>query len=406
LIPLGAIEDVQANVGEAQSFPGHGGYHVRLSAVAIVIGALIGLAMMVAFVRLLPRNAEEAGLGLNTQAVFHIHPRGRFHWQYVTAPELAEAARQFDEFRKLLWLGASQIYGINNYRPPQHNVAYRIFDASIDERAAVLTVSFPLASPEEHNVLLQHLIGKVRFSGLIIGAAFGDMRHAGLRQQIAQALDDPETRYRIEQTEQGQNLVAEAKPDRRPTPVARPEHSELSLTDRTERWITGRLEDWFGMENFRRAGRAWVLLGLQEMRRALESLRARYTRDLSRYRVPMMEQNYRTNWAAWQHMLATAKAEGIPALVYVAPRPTDFFPFDPETYDKFKRDLATLAAAHGANFVNIEDAVPNEHWGLVDIGFGFFARDPFHFTAEGHALMADALLPHIRHHLFSRAIGP
>ena len=394
-------EAVDAGAFKGEPVPGR-----HWTAMAVIVGMLVGLAVMVLLVRLLPRDAAGAGLGLNTQGVYDVHPRGRFHFGVTAGPAFMDAARQFDPARTVLWLGASQVYGINNYHPPEHNVAYRVFDALISDQVAVLTLSFPLASPQEHEVMLDSLVGKVRFSGLIIGAAFGDMRHAGLRQEVAQALDDQAVRARIEQTEAGRRLVAEASREQRKTPIAQVQRGELSLMDRTEGWITGRMNEWFGMENFRRAGRAWVLLGVQETRRYLESLRARYTRDLSHYRVEMLEQNYRANWAAWQQMLAVAKAEGVPTLVYVAPRPTDFFPFEPGTYERFKRDLAALALSNGAAFVNIEDAVPNQYWGLVDIGFGFYARDPFHFTAEGHALMANALLPHIRRLVLDRVAGP
>ncbi|MBM3528079.1 MAG: hypothetical protein FJX62_08300 [Alphaproteobacteria bacterium] len=102
-------------------------------------------------------------------------------------------------------------------------------------------------------------------------------------------------------------------------------------------------------------------------------------------------------------MLDIARMRNIPALVYIAPRPTDFFPFDPTAYAAFKQDLAALAAEREAGFANIEDAVfPDDKFGMADLAFGFYARDPFHFSADGHAQMADALLPHIRRHIVER----
>jgi lysophospholipase L1-like esterase len=135
----------------------------------------------------------------------------------------------------------------------------------------------------------------------------------------------------------------------------------------------------------------------------VESLRARYTRDLSRYRVPILPQSYAANWRAWDEMLAATKAAGIPTLVYIAPRPTDFYPFDPAGYDAFKRDMERLARRQEAAFANFENVVPNNMWGLVDISFGFYARDPFHFTAEGHALFGRAMVPEIRRSLLRDA---
>jgi len=393
---MGDAATDERGAGAPSGDPRHAARRTRRAAAALLIGACAGLTVMVALIRALPRDPATAGLGLNTTAVSEAHPRGLFQFDTLTGKEFATAARHFAGSRKVLWLGASQLFGINKYRPPQHNVAYRVFDALIGEGTAVLTLSFPLASPQEHDVMLSALIGRAHLSGLIIGAAFGDMRDAGLRQSVANALDDPQARARLAQTAHGQRLIAAAAAKQRRDAVAQPAQSDRSPMERTEARITGRLQHWFGLEDFRRAGRAWVLLGLQQMRRYFESLRARYTRDLSHYHVPILKRDYDANWASWQHMLAMAKAEGVPTLVYIAPRPTDFFPFDPTLYVKYKRELAALAARNGAAFVNIEDAVPNKYWGLVDIGFGFYARDPFHFTAEGHALMAEALLPHIR----------
>jgi lysophospholipase L1-like esterase len=86
-------------------------------------------------------------------------------------------------------------------------------------------------------------------------------------------------------------------------------------------------------------------------------------------------------------------------LLYIAPRPTDFFPYDAAGYAAYKRDIAALARQTGATLANIEDAVPNRYWGMVDLAFGFPVRDPFHFRAEGHALTAKALVPLIESHL-------
>src|SRR5262249_50214409 len=85
------------------------------TAMPVIVGMLVGLAIMVLLVRLLPRDATGAGLGLNTQGVYDVHPRGRFHFAVTAGPEFMDAARQLDPARKVLWLGASQVYGINNY---------------------------------------------------------------------------------------------------------------------------------------------------------------------------------------------------------------------------------------------------------------------------------------------------
>lgn len=365
----------------------------------ILFGILAGLAAMWFAVGAQTQRADQIGLGLNTRGVFEVHERGEFHYESPRhIDELAYQPQRFGAARRILWLGASQLYGINSYRPGQHTVAYRVFDASIMDNAAVLTLSLPLCFPREHEILLHHALGKLRISGLIFGAVYPDMRHETVRDDIARLIDDPQTRRQIEQREYGAQIVSGIAhtPGTRRQSVPAPERKDDSLMAQSESALTEMLEEFFGFETLRSKGRLVIRITLENIRRYFESLRARHTRDLSRYRIPVTQRGYEANLQAWQRMLGAAREAGIPAVVYIAPRPTDFYPFDPQGYETFKRDIERLTRESGAAFANIEDAVPNEHWGLVDISFGFHARDPFHFTAEGHALMARALLPEIR----------
>ncbi|MEX0751336.1 MAG: hypothetical protein WD073_00215, partial [Xanthobacteraceae bacterium] len=239
---------------------------------------------------------------------------------------------------------------------------------------------------------------KLPVSGLVIGAVYPDMRHDIIRKEIAELLRDPQTRGRLERTERGREILMRipAEPQERAASASESKQNDASPMTRTERAVTEVLESWIGLETLRGAGRALVRLTLEDVRRYFESLRARYTRDLSRYRVPILPQRYRENMKAWRAIFETARDAKIPMLVYIAPRPGDFYPFDADGYGQFKRDIEALARETGAAFVNLEDAVPNREWGEVDLSFGFLVRDPFHFTAQGHALMAEALLPHIK----------
>jgi hypothetical protein len=377
--------------------------------IATVGGGILGLAAVVAFLVAHPREASQAGLGLNTVEVFDQHSRGTFHLGGQHPPaEVRDVVHGFGAMPKLLWLGASQLYGINAYQPGHRSAAYQVFDALIPDNVATVTVSLPLAFPEEHEIVLQYLLAREKVSGVVIGAVYGDMRHDAVRATVAQLLDDADTRRRIEGTEHGRRLVARAqiKETDKAATVPGPDRDAPSLMAVTEERITDIGEKAFRLETLRKAGRGWTILTLEDIRRYFESLRARYTRDLSSYRVPMIAKNYEANREAWREMMAAAKKAGTPMLVYIPPRPTDFFPFEPAGYEAFKRDIEQLAAQNSAAFVNLENVVPNALWGEVDLSFGFNVRDPFHFRAEGHTLLAQALLPHIRKHLIEGRGAP
>ncbi|MBM3528078.1 MAG: hypothetical protein FJX62_08295 [Alphaproteobacteria bacterium] len=240
---------------------------------------------------LVPRKASEAGFGIDTYAVFDSHSKGKFHFAAADEPDVLETVRQLKAQRIVLWLGASQVFGINGYKPPERTVAYRVFDALIPDGVAVIAVTFPQASPQEHLISLQYMIGRFQISGLIVGAAFGDMRHNSVRPNVAGLLDDTPTREGLRAV--GSPLATAPLGASQPA-VAQPDRS-ASLAERSEAHLTRTLEDCCGFETFRQTGRAWILLGLQDTRRGIESLRARLTRDLSRYRVGMVERHYANN---------------------------------------------------------------------------------------------------------------
>ena len=365
-------------------------------------GGLLGLLALVVFLIMHPREASQAGLGLNTAEIFDQHTQGVFHLGGRHRPsEVRDAVHGFGTKPKLLWLGASQLYGVNAYREGERNAAYQVFDALIRDNVATVTVSMPLAFAEEHEIVLQYLLAKEKISGLVIGAVYGDMRHEDVRTSVAELLEDADTRRRLEATEHGRKLIERArlKETEKTATVPGPDRDAPTLMTATEEKITDFAEKAFGLETLRKTGRGWAILTFEDIRRYFESLRARYTRDLSAYRVQMSAKNYGANWEAWREMVAAARTSNTRVLIYIPPRPTDFFPFDQAGYETFKRDMAQLAAQNGAAFVNLENVVPNDLWGEVDLSFGFNVRDPFHFRAEGHRLLAQALLPEIRKHL-------
>jgi hypothetical protein len=367
---------------------------------ASIAGGIVGLAVVVFLIANRERDAAEAGLGIDTYQVITEHPLGKFHYTWLTPiSDLASMFQQRPELpKKILWLAASQAYAINDPQPGDANVTYHVFSALTRDGLDVVNASIPNAYPEEFEILLQYALANGRLDGLIIGAVYDDMRENGIRPWVSEAV--PEIRAQLAATDHGRSMLAKFPLDEKLTDLASSaqgkEPDNQNVANRVEKQLTETLDHYLGMETIRAEGRAKVLLTLQKLRQFVESLRARYTRDLSNYRVPILPERYRANWEAWRDMLTIARARNVPVLIYIAPRPTDFFPYDLNAYETFKSDLTALAVEFGAHIINIEDVVPNDDWGYVDVNFGFPVRDPFHFNGMGHRLMADALVPPIR----------
>ncbi len=383
------------------------GSTVRLS--AVIVGAALGLLGLHFALAGERTDFASAGLGLRTDGVFLKHGEETFHCRDASdAGDCLEATVRRSLPRRLLWLGASQLYGINRRQPGDKTAPWHVFDALSSRKVDLLTFSQPNGNLQEHYVLFEHLRQHTDIGGLIVAAVYDDMRETGVRPTIAQAMHSAKTGRALAATDFGAALLAgtqSGRPVLESSAQARASSSEggdgPTWQNRSESWLTAQLESCCAVETLRGEARGRILLAAVDTRRFLATLRNRYTRDWRAFQVPIPATAYARNRAALAAMLATARRADIPSLLYIAPRPTDFFPYDPDGYAAYKADMERLAKSQGAAFVNLEDTVANEHWGLVDLTFGFPVHDPFHFAAAGHALLGRALLPAIEAHLIA-----
>ena len=76
-------------------------------------------------------------------------------------------------------------------------------------------------------------------------------------------------------------------------------------------------------------------------------------------------------------------------------------PYDSNEYIDFKNEVKNIAQFYNTNFVNLENIVPGEYWGLktsTNIG-QHIELDFMHFMFEGHKILAETLLNHINNSL-------
>ena len=244
------------------------------------------------------------------------HPDGtHFCMSALDASGCIQASGQRNPAKRFLWLGASQLYGVNDRQEDDRAAPWIVFDAFRKQNIDVLSFAQPNGYPEEHLILFEHINKQIGLDGLIIGLVYDDMRESGIRPQIAAALAGPR--------KNSPELSSHAPVNR--TAV----HNGLETWQQiSERWLTAALEECCAQETLRAEARGQIALGLADARRFMESLRARYTRDLSSYRIAIPAANYAKNRRALIDILDTARVHGIPVLMYIAPRPTDFFPYD------------------------------------------------------------------------------
>ena len=149
---------------------------------------------------------EDLGLGVNTvnhvgvwegqpihgrdarEATYSpaILPRFNRSWQLGSA----EAGPR----RSGMFLGNSQIHGINQYQEGQENAAEMLFNRLKPRGIEVLTFTQPSASLQEHYVLFEYLLPRLHPKFLILPVVFINQRTFDVRKNIAVCMADPDTR--------------------------------------------------------------------------------------------------------------------------------------------------------------------------------------------------------------------
>ena len=297
--------------------------------------------------------------------------------------------------KRVLWLGWSQLYAINDFHPGDRTapslLAERLDGVGVD----LIAIAMPNINPREELLVYEYVRRRMALSALIVPAWLQGMKQEGIRPTWAAALADPAVRAALASLPSGSAMLAATaeevksaqeiaqKPTQAPTPTTQ---------QRVEGWLVARLDALFPLWRVRGQAQGRIKLALLDSKEQVLRLRNLLlgTRASNWVNViPPARQAI--NMQALTDLVGAARQHGLPVLLYVPPRPRHEFPFDPAVYATFKADTERLARASGALFANIEDSVGDDVWGKIDNGAGELVTDYSHFTAIGHRQMADAM---------------
>lgn len=327
---------------------------------------------------------DEIGLGEDTSAVFATVDGAPIHCGDLTTVEACLAGfRRRGNSAAALWLGNSQLHGVNQYLPGQETASARLFARLRPQGLDLVTLSQPNANLQEHLVLYSYLSSRLPLRGLLLPAVFDDVRETGIRDTLASALEDPATRVLLEGSEVGRGILSRTKPVSDPDLAAldqtAQEHSEKLLNA----WLGRYVELW----ELRPEARGRISNWIYGARNLAFGITASSKRRL-------IEGRYLENLAAAETLLADAEKHGIRVLLYLPPiRGEVELPYVTSEYERFRRDIEGLAARHGAVFLDLGDAVPAALFGFMKSDTPGVEREPdfMHFQAGGHAILADRL---------------
>jgi len=365
-----------------------------LSLIAIILGVVLSLALFnMSFVPGETNFEAASTMGaattdtVGTADGFLIHCLGS-----RDSERCLEGQRRRAPLTAALWLGNSQIHGVNQLQPGETNASPLLFRSLKKRGIDLLTFSLPNANLQEHYVLFEYLRQRMPLKVLILPVCFDDMREEGLRSpDVTDFLKDSETKRILSETLIGRRLLKSAESGKT-TEVGGTNDDTGGIADSIQESVEKSLNVWLGdhsrLWQLRPEIRGWLFYSvLYPARNTLLGITPSSTRRL----IPG---RYRDNFSAIEAILARAKTADVRVIVYVVPlRGGVQIPYHVAEYATFKSDLELMALKNGATFENLEHLVPDDSWGTKGSTSlkASSEIDFMHFAYPGHRLLAEAL---------------
>jgi hypothetical protein len=306
---------------------------------------------------------------------------------------IAKALTAGEQGRPLvLWLGASQLYAINNPEPGDRPAV--AFAAEAARRRGSGDAWLQCASPNANANEILCMFLAFRQAGalprrLVLAFTYDDLKEVGIRDSALSALAPLDGLTQ----EIGGSAAAQVESERArfafgASGAATTTAVLRSVTSGTPQAV---LEDAL-VAKLERHWSAWAARG------KLEALAVTWWkmpvttlafRLFDRPQVFVPAEQAEWNLAALRALFDLAAADGTRVLVYQAPHNPGLTPFyHPRAeYDRAQALLAAECAARGFDWLDLETLVPAGLWGETNN----FTPDVFHYRVEGHRLLGEAI---------------
>lgn len=351
----------------------------------LLVALAIGIALAYWIASTAPKDFKAVALGEQTAPVYgSLDGRKIFCGTLEESRECMESARLSPLPKRVLWLGNSQLYAINQPKSADETSPLVLARTLRPEGAQVMAFALPSASLAEMLLVYKWLAKGYRPDVLIVPAFLDDTREQSVRSELAPALRRADIAAVLDSSAIGADLRSRLV---KPQSAGGAEEKDTSMQARSENWITNQLEGCCALQKARSDARGQIELQSFFFRNWLFNVTAQSVR-------PIIPEAYRANLGALELILAEARKSGTKAIVYIPPLRQDVKPpYDPEQYIAFKRDIQRMAQAAGAVFVDQDTRVPSQYWGTkaATRTGGAPEYDFMHYQAVGHRLLAEAM---------------
>ena len=330
------------------------------------------------------RPSTDIGLGEGTSSYTPFFENYPIHLQNpVYADSMKAGWIQRGKKDITLWIGNSQLHGVNQYMPGKINCIAYLFNRLKPQNREVLGVSFPNANIQEFLVSAIYFSKLIPAKRILMPIFYDDMREDGIRDLLkTRAIEDSiskDSTYFL-QLENIMNLYKHSETNLDPAPD---DFSGIKETtqDISERYLNGLFEKKWSLWKSRPDIRGNFYNDLYNARNALLGINASSVRK-------MIPGRYTENYNALLAIIKYCRDAEIDLLLYIPPIRHDVpLPYDLKGYGIFKKDIEQLCISNNIRFMNLENLVPGRYWGMASKT----SIDFMHFQDTGHHLIADTM---------------
>ncbi|MFL5763748.1 MAG: hypothetical protein ACJ77K_07370 [Bacteroidia bacterium] len=360
----------------------------------LVASFVLAFVIIVAFFRE-KQNFENLALGATTKTFFaEINGAPIQTLGFRKQAELLKGLKERNPEKVVLMLGNSQSHSINQLKKGDMTFTALLSDSLRPSSTDVLCSSIPNATLEDYYLLYKGWKSRLKIDVLVLPVFLDDTREEGIQETFYHDLGD----FRIAD----KNEVAEkvnVQLDKMNQQASDFPALKQTFQEKTENRINDILDNHFTPWHLRANVRGVVFNDLNKLRNTVFGINASTKR-------PVIRNTYERNRMALKAILDDCKNSSIPVLLYIPPIRNDYeIPYISSEYEAFKKEMEALCQQYGVKFMNLENAVPNQYWGLKGnrtLGGGRYDIDFMHFQYPGHKLVAAALQPEIKKLLTNR----
>ena len=338
-------------------------------------------------------KAEELALGQDNTAYFAQDNGYNFHcgdFLYFPIPNCIQDFNSNASTLKQAYLlmGNSQLHGINQPElglSSTSEILYRYFKRR-DANKTFLTFSMPNMNMQEQLLMFEYAHMTLPLKKLLLAVSFDNTRETGIREGLLDALEGPVMKNNLEASASGQKIL-DLYGDTSLADIDLPALKDTPQKS-VEIWLNSHLSSFWDSWEARGSLRAISLIKLYQFRNYIFGIDSTSTRK----KIPA---RYKGNLLALKELLARAKILEIDVVLYSAPIRGDAkLPYDLKEYQDFKFDLQALTLENDFTFIDLQELVPAQYWGVVDSlnsTSGSKEIDFMHFQGMGHQILGKHL---------------